>query len=474
MIKNKVIIIIVFITILISGGIFLLFLSDFGEKELKLVPKEREVSESVDVPGTEVGTGWSNKENPGEAVKEAITMALKDKENKSPDFAIIFASSGSDLKAILSNAKKLLGDKTKIYGGTSDSRAVMTNKGFIKTVREGYEIKQRERALAIMTITSDDIIFGVGSADLSAYPTAQEASISALRMAINSAGKTTEELPKVILVTPTLGQEEEILEGLEKVVGENIPILGGTAGGPRFGVFGEKGVYSQGVSLVALYTDLPIGWNFEGGFDVRGKHSGTVTKVVGQAIVEIDHKPALEVYDEWLGGQIKNLFNEGVDPGVIRDLLILHPIYRKYNSPAGQDYFLFSHPWPKDETLEDKSVMTSTKLSIGERIYLSHGTWETLINRIEKLPQKAKAQGGIGADKRPILGIGYICAGVMGIIPEEEREKMPFLINYSNKDAPFISNFTWGEQGHFPGICNKHGNLLTSFLVIGEKGSQQQ
>ena len=47
--------------------------------------------------------------------------------------------------------------------------------------------------------------------------------------------------------------------------------------------------------------------------------------------------------------------------------------------------------------------------------------------------------------------------------------KMPLLINYTNNDAPFIAPFTWGECGLFPGVGSKHGNLLTSFLVIGPK-----
>ena len=57
----------------------------------------------------------------------------------------------------------------------------------------------------------------------------------------------------------------------------------------------------------------------------------------------------------------------------------------------------------------------------------------------------------------------------MRAIPEAEREKMPLLINYANSQAPFIAAFSWGEQGYFPGVGYKHGNLLTSFLVIGEK-----
>lgn len=57
----------------------------------------------------------------------------------------------------------------------------------------------------------------------------------------------------------------------------------------------------------------------------------------------------------------------------------------------------------------------------------------------------------------------------MGIIPEKEREKLPLLINHATGGAPFVANFTWGEQDHFPGVGSKHGNLLTSFLFIAEQ-----
>ena len=76
---------------------------------------------------------------------------------------------------------------------------------------------------------------------------------------------------------------------------------------------------------------------------------------------------------------------------------------------------------------------------------------------------------GVAPEWRPLLGIGFVCAGVMRAIPEAEREKMPLLIDYANSQAPFIAPFSWGEQGYFPGVGYKHGNLLTSFLVIGEK-----
>ena len=456
------IILIIFSLLLISG------ISGCANNEFSLTPQEKTGKVIGENGATEVGTGWSANENPEEAVNEAIAMALENKKIKNPDFVIVFATSGSNMSAILNELRKELGN-VKIYGGTSASRAVMTDKGLLNAENKEYSPQNMagKKGLTIMTISSKEIIFGVGSANLKSYDSAQKASNAAILEAIKSAGKSQNELPQIILVTPTRLIEEEILEGIEDVVGKNTIILGGTAGGPPRGVFGNNEVYEEGVSLAAIYTDLPIGWVFEGGFDVNDLHSGIVTKAADQEIIEIDNRPALEVYNEWLEGEIVKLSEKFTEERPIRDFLTLHPLYRKFQSENGQIYFLFSHPWPKDFTFKEKSIMTSTKIKVGEKVYLSHGTWEILLNRVGNLPKTAKANGGFDINDKPILGIGYVCNGVFGAIPEIERGKMPILINYANNNAPFIAPFTSGEQGHFPGVGNKHGNLLTSFLVIG-------
>ena len=456
---------------IVAGGILLSLLTRSADEEFQLVPQKvaADVSAQRQVAGTEVGTGWSTNVGPTEAVREAVNMALKGNIQNRPDFTVIYASSGSNMGGILQAVKRFLGEEIKIFGGTSDSRAVMTDKGFVKVTERGYELAKMEghRGLAIMTVSSKDIVFGIGSAGLSEFASPQEMSKAAVSTAIRSAGKDEDELPRIVLLSCTIGIEEEVLEGIEQILGTDVPVLGGTVGGPAPAVFGRDKIYDKGVCLAVIYTDLPIGWTFEGGFDVTDENTGIVTKVDGQAIIEIDAKPALDVYNEWLEGEIEKLHDEIGKPDEIRDLLTLHPVYRKYTSSSGQDYFLFSHPWPKDDELKDRSVSTSTKIEAGERIYLSHGTWETLINRIGNLPRNAKIHGGIRVDSKLTFGLGFICGGVMGVIPETEREKMSFLINYANNNAPFITNFTWGEQGCFPGIGSKHGNLLTSFLVIG-------
>jgi hypothetical protein len=442
-----------------------------NQEEFRLVPQPKVArAQNVSTGNTHVGTGWSISDNPATAVQEALDMALAGAPDESPDFVIAFASAGSDTSALLTAMRQRLGVNAKIYGGTSDSRSVITDKGYVKVQDRGYDIEAKEgrRGLAVMTVRSKEIDFGVGSADFTLYPTAEEAGRAAVLRAMESAGRTPTELPCIVLTSPTIGDEEEVVKGIEQVVGPSVAILGGTLGGPKATAFGVDRPYEQGVSVAVLYTNLPLGWTFEGGFDISDPRTGIATKMEGQAIVEIDGRPALDVYDEWLDGRISQLVADQA-PDRIRDLLTLCPIFRRISSPDGKEYQLFSHPWPREATAGDKAIMTSTQIQPGERLYLSRGTWETLLNRVGNLPRNAKANGGFSAATRPVLGIGTICGGVMGVIPESERAKMSSLINHNDNDAPFIANFTWGEQGHFAGVGNRHGNLTCGFLVIGTK-----
>ncbi len=469
--QRRIVFIIAAVILTIFVSVLLVEVAKEEKRVFELIPRERVAKRYSDAAGTEVGTGWSVAEDPNDAVKEAVNMALGDKNNKSPDFAIIFASSGSDMKAILFKAREIFGNETKIYGGSSDSRALMTDRGFVHVGKKEPAASERPNALAVMTVTSHDIIFGVGSANFSGYPSVQIASRHALESAVRSAGRSLDEKPSLVLVIPSFGAAEDVLKGIEDVTSNKTVILGGTSGGPEFAVIGQNEVYENGVSVAVVYTDLPVGWVFEGGFDVTDACSGVVTKVDGYTIIEIDHRPALDVYDECLDGKMSQLVNELQDLRAIKDHLTLHPFYRKYTTSNGQNYFLFSHPSTNDKTLKDRRLMTSTRIEIGERIYLAHGTWELLLNRIGNLPLKAKVKGGLDLHTKPIFGIGHICSGIMGIIPEEDREKMRIMINYASDNRPFIANFTWGEQGHLSGIGNKHGNLLTSFVIIGQKGN---
>lgn len=474
--KKSYVVIIVAVLVMIGVGATYFFWSN-EPKELRLIPQKRAISEAGPASSAEVGTGWSVKDDPGEAIREALAMALQDKKQAIPDFVALFASSGADLKNILAETRKFLGNKTKIYGGTSDSEGLMTNRGFIHAGAREYVANRKAighrkvTGLAVMTVTSQDIVFGVGSADFSRYATPKEAAKAAMRKALESCGKSPKEPPQAVLALISRSFEDGAMEGISEVAGD-VPLLGGTTGGPKFEVLGDREVFAKGISLAVIYTKLPLGWVFEGGFDAQEGYKGVLTKVDGATILEIDGRPALDVYDEWLGGKIKQLQQEGADVVKFKKFMILNPFYRRFTSRDGQDYFLFSYAWPQDITLQNKSMEASANLKTGEEIHLSHGTLEKLLNRIGNLPVKARIQGGINPEKKAVLAFGVICAGVMRVVPDKERQTMALLLDYANHEVPFIAPLTWGEQGYFPGVGYKHGNLLTSFLVIGEKESR--
>ena len=111
--NKKIYLIISGAVMVIIAGVALFFALSGEKKEFQLVPRERAVADLGAASGAEVGTGWSYKENAADAVKEAAGMALRGKTQQHPDFAVIFASSGSDLPGILSRSQETPGGKNQ-------------------------------------------------------------------------------------------------------------------------------------------------------------------------------------------------------------------------------------------------------------------------------------------------------------------------------------------------------------------------
>ncbi len=212
---------------------------------------------------TEVGLGWSLKENPAEAVKEAVRMALKDKRNQNPNVAIMFAKTGNNISAIRSGAKKILNYKTKLYGGSSDPEALINNKGYvyIKKAPSGKKIVEEKRGIVAITISSREVAFGVGSSDLSESHSVRNAAKTATLRAIENSGKRNGKRPKLVFLMSTPSSENEAVRGAKEVLDRTYIILCGSAEKGAFSIFAEKNVYTSGVSVAVVYISLPIGLN---------------------------------------------------------------------------------------------------------------------------------------------------------------------------------------------------------------------
>ena len=399
---------------------------------------------------TKAGYGWSVKESLNAAVEEA-SLLLKESVSD-PDYIMLFSTAGYDSDSILSEINSIF-PKAKVYGGTS-STGVLTNDGY-HTSKTG--------SLALLGISSNRMTFGVGGADLDNFENARDAGKDAIENAIENAGKT-DELPKLILITVAPGNEEEVLLGIEDVIGWGIPVIGGSSGDDdltgKWHQYDNNRIYSNGVSLTAIFTDLDVRFIYEAGYE-KSKTQGTITKAEGRTIYEIDGRPAGEVYNEWCEGCItKELANGGTILSQSTFWPFAKIIEREYDI-----YYLSLHPLSVDGN--DKSLTLFANVMRGDKLLIMHGDWELLLNRAKTTPHKLMDNKEL-INKKPLFGIYTFCGGSLLGIPEDQRFRLSGFVNEELNGIPFIGTFTFGEQGPL-GIVNHHGNLANSLILFSEE-----
>ncbi len=116
----------------------------------------------------------------------------------------------------------------------------------------------------------------------------------------------TDGLRAVFVLSDGLGVNgTELVRGLADVLPPEVVVTGGLAGdGPRFGrtwVLDRDGPRPGVVSAVGLVgTALRVGHGSRGGWDPFGPER-TVTRSAGNVLYELDGRPALDLYEEYLG-----------------------------------------------------------------------------------------------------------------------------------------------------------------------------
>lgn len=436
------------IVIIIIVGVFIwVFSLREKEKPIEVLPPEEGLPEVG-----EAAYGWSVADAEKEAAEEAVSM-MKERLVGSPHFVFLFSSVGYEEGVLLEEIRNLL-PEAKIYGGTT-LLGPMTN--------EGFHVGEKA-SLAILGISSPGVSFGVGEANLDEL-SPQEAGKEAILAAIENAGKERTEKPNMVFTTPAPGMEERIIKGIEGIVGKETPILGGSSGDNditgQWKQYANDKVYSNGIALAVMYTDLKVGFSYEAGYPVTGA-KGTVTKAEGRVIYEIDGKPAAEVYNEWTAGAFDEQMKK---PGVVWGILMeatYYPIAKILRAPGIEPFYLAVHPLG---IREDYSLEVFADMKDGDEIALLQGDWEILLDRFRTTPTKALEQFKIEKGKA-LFALYTYCAGTLLAIPEGERAKAPLLVKEVIGDIPFIGTFTFGEQGFVPGIGNHHGNLVNSIVLI--------
>ncbi|MBN1943151.1 MAG: FIST C-terminal domain-containing protein [Phycisphaerae bacterium] len=419
-------------------------------------------SQSPSAVRRHAAVGWSEADDARQAVREAMEKARNQLADEKVVFAYVAPTVGYDIETVMNELDKLLDPGAKVYGITS-GKAVMT--------QEGYHVGNVGAIAVLLVGEGAGVRFGVGGVDGIEPADLHAQGAEAARRTLADAKASPDQKPEMILYCGNsyYGGEMKILEGIAEVIGKDSPVVGGNARDNdltgKWHQFTRKKMYSKGLVLAAMFTDKKIGWAFESGFRLT-ETGGVVTKAnpEGSLLYEIDGRPALDVYDEWLGGKLIPVL-KGKTRAELVKYTGLNPLCRILKGEGGQVGYLVAHPIPTQENLKDRALPVYSQILEGSEIRLFAGQWQNLLNRADQTTAKALRRAELTPNDTA-FGVMYFCWGARNTIPLSEVPTIRLLVKNEIPGVPFIGVFTGGEQGPLPGIGNVNCNLVVSMVLL--------
>jgi hypothetical protein len=345
---------------------------------------------------------------------------------------MLFATTDYDTQALVSTVDQALGD-VPLWGGSSMG-GVFANDQWVSP-----PVDSAARGAAALMLIADRpggaAIEPVGDA-----PVATAA--AATRRAIDQAGGQA----SVLLTLAFMGPEERLLEGVAQAA-PGLPVVGGSAsdGGGRFQQFGRGHVATNAFAVAALGGE--VGFAFGHGYRLTG-HKATITRAEGRRVVELDRRPALEVYAEWTREK-----QAAVSGGAILTYSVFHPLLMHRNGDT-----LSVHPVNGNA---DGSIDTGVAVAEGQVLELGAATPDEVIDAVGPVVRRAAAQV-----TRPKAVILAHCGGrAIGL--GDRIKDVAGQVKRAVADVPWIGYLAFGEQGCFRPGNLAHGNLSLSVLVLG-------
>lgn len=315
-----------------------------------------------------------------------------------------------------------------------------------------------EPGLCIMAITDPQGDYGTACGSLDESP--RTAAAALVRKAL-AAAQRLGEAPAMVWMSSAPGNEEEVIAGLQDVVGAATPIVGGSAAdnaiAGQWQVMADGDPVGNGLVVSVLFPSTRIGAAFHSGY-LPTEQRGRVTRSSRRRVYEINGAAAADVYADWTQHAVTRPSSGSVN--VLMDSS-LWPLGRQVDEISGTDIYMLSHP----ETLAaDGSMTLFTDVALGEELVLMQSTVESLLERPALVSEAACRMGEIHKDQ--VAGMILVfCAGCM-LTVKERLDEVRESLNATLPGVPFIAAFTFGEQG--PALANRnvHGNLMISAVVF--------
>jgi hypothetical protein len=246
----------------------------------------------------------------------------------------------------------------------------------------------------------------------------------------------------------------KIVEGLVDGLPEHAKITGGLAGNGN--TFKETFVISNDyakqnqIAAVAFYGDkIKIGYGSFGGWDTFGIER-FVTKSKGNVVYELDGRPILDLYNDYLGEYAKDLPASGLlFPLNVRSS---DNVYNYVRAVAGVDK-------------ENKSLRFFGEVPQGYYARLMYGNTNNLIHGAMKAAENSL--NSIDDCKKGNVAILISCVARRVLLNQMTDEEIEAVRNAFGNDVIFTGFYSYGEiaPSHKERITEFHNQTMTITLM---------
>ena len=239
----------------------------------------------------------------------------------------------------------------------------------------------------------------------------------------------------------------ELVRGINSVLHERVVVTGGLAAdGPRFQrtwVIYKGRPHTNLVCAAGLYGErLSIGHGSRGGWDNFGPER-LVTRAHANVLYELDGRPALELYKEYLGDLASGLPATG----------LLFPLALRTH--ADDDKSLVRTILAVDEATQ--SMTFAGDVPTGSLVRLMRANFDRLIDG-------ASAAAALAArpDEGETLAIAISCVGRRLVLGERAEEEIEATLEALPAGTRQVGFYSYGEISPYgQGSCDLHNQTMT-------------
>jgi len=364
---------------------------------------------------------------------ERLGAALVEKLGASPRACWLFAAPGDDLQGLLDGVLSAAGTGV-LAGCTTDGEIC------------GDELLAGAAVLG--GVASDSVRFSVASTG-----GLDEDSEKAGR---RLAAKLPRDTAYVQLFSDGLrGNGCALLRGMASVLGPEVPVSGGTAGdGGRFletWQFAGREVLAGSAVAMGLSGDFRVGTGVASGWSPVGI-AKRVTRARGNVVYELNHQPALEVYERFLGRHADRLPSVGVE----------YPLGLVDPSGHGECLLLRA---TMSVNRSEGSIAFSGEVPEGSMVRLTCGDHASVLKAARRAARQAldRLEG-----RPPVMAFVYSCMARKIVLGRRTREEILAIGEELGASIPMLGFYTYGEYSPLEcGSANRLHNETATVAVLG-------